>query len=91
MVLNLDNLIVACYYIRTYIPCMSVGKKQNAYTHNGKKQTSNSSSKTCGPVATPHFNYLVSFLGAEEPLLKLLRSAKLQHTNCTYVHAYVDE
>ena len=29
----------------------------------------------------PHSNYSASLLGLEEPLLKLLRSAELQHTN----------
>ena len=29
----------------------------------------------------PHSNYLVSFLGLEEPSLKLLRSSELQRTN----------
>ena len=44
-------------------------------------KTSNSSSKTRG-LPPPHTQITCAyFLGSEEPSLKLLRSAKLQHTN----------
>ena len=44
-------------------------------------ETSNSSLKTHG-AAAPHARITwVSFLGSEEPSLKLLHSAKLQRTN----------
>ena len=46
-----------------------------------KLQTSNSSSKTRG-AAAPHTRITcTSFLGLEEPSLKLLRSSELQRTN----------
>ena len=44
------------------------------FTLYNLKLTSNSSLKT-------HSNYLASLLGLEEPSLKLLRLAELQHTN----------
>ena len=44
-------------------------------------KTSNSSSKTRGAAAPRTRITWASLLGSEEPLLKLLRSGKLQRTN----------
>ena len=46
-----------------------------------QEKTSNSSLKTRGAAASRTRITWASFLGSEEPLLKLLRSAKLQRTN----------
>ena len=47
--------------------------------------TSNSSSKTRGAAAPRTRITWASFLGLEEPSLKLLRSAKLQRTNSSSI------
>ena len=46
-------------------------------------KTSNSSSKTRGAAAPSTRITWASLLGSEEPSLKLLRSGKLQRTNCS--------
>ena len=59
------------------------------HVHTGEAvvttQTSNSSSKTRGAAAPRTRITWASFLGLEEPMLKLLRLAKLQRTNSSSI------
>ena len=53
--------------------------------NSGANKTSNSSSKTRGAAAPRTRITWASFLGLEEPSLKLLRSAKLHRTNSSSI------